>query len=367
MRTALYVLLPALGGCGLLGGRFDGPPSEMEANISAEAKALIAAAFDGIDRDALVDAHVHLAQRDGFFMEGPAADVIMSGAGAEDDEGYLARLVDLLRHTGGRAMLYALDHHHDRAKTSLYVPNDAVLDAARRWPELFIPVGSVHPYRDDALDELDRLAAAGVRHIKWLPNAMGMDPADARCDAFYARLVAHRMVLMSHTGRERSLEAEGGQHLGNPLRLRRALDAGVTVVALHCASDGYERAEGASNFDLFLRMMETYDQLYGDLSAVTFHGHLPEPLRVLLERSDLHARLINGSDYPIPGVSVVVRPSTLLRYGFITRDQWDPLNEIYAYNPMLFDFVVKRTVRHPRTGARFPASIFTLPAALRGD
>lgn len=367
MRAALYVLLPAAAGCGLVGGRFDGPPSAMDAGISAEARALVAAAYEGVDRDALVDAHVHLAQREGFFVEGPEADVFMSGAGAEDDEAYLARLVDLLRHTGGRAMLYALDHHADRSQTSMYVSNDAVLDAARRHPDLFIPVGSVHPYREDALAELDRLAEAGVRRIKWLPNAMGIDPADARCDAFYERLVAHRMILMSHTGRERSLEAEGGQHLGNPLRLRRALDAGVTVVALHCASDGYERAEGASSFDLFLRMMEEYDRLYGDLSAVTFHGHLPRPLQILLEREDLWPRLINGSDYPIPGVTVVVRPSTLLRYGFITRDQWDPLNEIYAYNPLMFDFVVKRTVRHPRTGARFPPSVFTLPEALRPD
>ena len=325
MRAALYVLVPALAGCGLVGGRFDGPPSEMDAHIGVEAKALIAAAFDGVDRDALVDAHVHLAQRAGFFMEGPTADVIMSAAGAEDDEGYLARLVDLLRHTGGRAMLYALDHHHDRERTSLYVPNDAVLDAARRHPDLFIPVGSVHPYRADALDELDRLAAAGVRHIKWLPNAMGIDPADARCDAFYERLVSHRMILMSHT---------------------------------------------VPSFDLFLRLMDDpkYDgRLFGDISTVTFHGHLPRPLRVLLERGDLHARLINGSDYPVSGVTVVVRPSTLLRYGFISRDEWDPLNEIYAYNPLLFDFVVKRTVRHPRTGARFPSSVFTLPAALRPD
>ena len=345
----------------------------MDAHIGVEAKALIAAAFDGVDRDALVDAHVHLAQRAGFFMEGPTADVIMSAAGAEDDEGYLARLVDLLRHTGGRAMLYALDHHHDRERTSLYVPNDAVLDAARRHPDLFIPVGSVHPYRADALDELDRLAAAGVRHIKWLPNAMGIDPADARCDAFYERLVSHRMILMSHTGRERSLEADGGQHLGNPLRLRRALDAGVTVVALHCASDGVDVDDDGArvpSFDLFLRLMDDpkYDgRLFGDISTVTFHGHLPRPLRVLLERGDLHARLINGSDYPVSGVTVVVRPSTLLRYGFISRDEWDPLNEIYAYNPLLFDFVVKRTVRHPRTGARFPSSVFTLPAALRPD
>ncbi|HPI23945.1 MAG TPA: amidohydrolase, partial [Spirochaetota bacterium] len=82
----------------------------------------------------------------------------------------------------------------------------------------------------------------------------------------------------------------------------------------------------------------------------------------ILERTDLHHRLVNGSDYPLPAVNVVIQTRVLARLGFITADERRCLNEIYRANPLLFDFVLKRTIRHPRTGARFPASVFTTGA-----
>ena len=39
---------------------------------------------------------------------------------------------------------------------------------AREFPEYFHPVGSVNPYRKDALQELERCARNGVTIIKWL-------------------------------------------------------------------------------------------------------------------------------------------------------------------------------------------------------
>ncbi len=34
------------------------------------------------------------------------------------------------------------------------------------------------------------------------------------------------------------------------------------------------------------------------------------------------------------------------------------LNEIQNYNPLLFDFVLKRTMRHPETKQKLAASVF---------
>ena len=34
------------------------------------------------------------------------------------------------------------------------------------------------------------------------------------------------------------------------------------------------------------------------------------------------------------------------------------LHEIYDYNPLLFDFVLKRPLRAPQTGERFAAEVF---------
>lgn len=39
---------------------------------------------------------------------------------------------------------------------------------AKEFPEYFYAIGSVNPYRDDALAELQRCAQNGVTIIKWL-------------------------------------------------------------------------------------------------------------------------------------------------------------------------------------------------------
>jgi hypothetical protein len=40
------------------------------------------------------------------------------------------------------------------------------------------------------------------------------------------------------------------------------------------------------------------------------------------------------------------------------------LNEIYHYNPLLFDFVLKRTLKLPGTNKRLPPSVFMVNAQL---
>jgi hypothetical protein len=83
------------------------------------------------------------------------------------------------------------------------------------------------------------------------------------------------------------------------------------------------------------------------------------PLRTILEREDLHERLVNGSDYPLPAVNMLIRMRPLVRRGYITVAEGDSLKEIYQYNPLLFDFTLKRTLKHPETRRRLPASVFT--------
>ena len=43
------------------------------------------------------------------------------------------------------------------------------------------------------------------------------------------------LILLSHGGEEKAVEADEDQKLGNPLLLRRALDHGVKVIVAHCA------------------------------------------------------------------------------------------------------------------------------------
>ena len=250
--------------------------------------------------------------------------------------------------------------------TEFYVPNAYVVRLAEQYPDVFVPVMSVHSYRADAVAELEQWAAQGVRYVKWLPNGQGMDPADPRCDAFYDAMQRLGLVLLTHAGEERAVAAGDAQALGNPLRLRRALARGVKVIVAHCASMGRnadldQPGRRVANFQLFLRLMgeDRYrGRLFGDLSASTQVNRTPGPLVELLRRADLHGRLVNGSDYPLPAINCVIWTRKLARLGLIAAAERVPLNELYRGHPLLFDYVLKRLVRDPATGARFPAAVF---------
>lgn len=65
-----------------------------------------------------------------------------------------------------------------------------------------------------------------------------------------------------------------------------------------------------------------------------------------------------GSDYPLPAMAVVVHTSKLRSMGYITKTEEKLLDEIYHYNPLLFDIVTKRVVRSPTTGKKYLTSAF---------
>ena len=90
-----------------------------------------------------------------------------------------------------------------------------------------------------------------------------MDPAAELCDPFYERMAALGLPLLVHCGSEHAVGGARTQELGNPLRLRRALEAGVRVIVAHCASTGDDedldappgRRTRLPSFELFLRLM----------------------------------------------------------------------------------------------------------------
>lgn len=377
-----------------IAGAFKHRPEELRTGLSASAKDLVKRAFDDIDSARLIDYHTHVAglgKGDTGISVNPALGswkhplgylkfrVYLSAAAVTDIEQADAQMIDRLvrlvsnieQH--GKHRLLAFDKYYNRdgtpnlGKTEFYVPNEYVFALVKKHPELFEPVISVHPYRPDALQELERGAKLGARMVKWLPNAMGIDPSDDLCDSFYRKLKELNLVLLSHGGEEKAVEAEEDQKLGNPLLLRRALDAGVRVIVAHCAGlgdnedldDKYRRR--LPNFDLFLRLMSEKryeDLLFADISAMTQFNRSGVPLRTILQREDLHPRLVNGSDYPLPAINILIRTRSLVKQGYITGDERASLNEIYDYNPLLFDFALKRTLKAPATSRRLPASIF---------
>ena len=198
---------------------------------------------------------------------------------------------------------------------------------------------------------------------------MGIDPASALCDAFYRRLAELRLPLITHGGKEYAMDAGEHQDLGNPLRLRRALEAGVRVVVAHCAAMGSFRdldRDGqpqARSFDLFLRLLgeDAYEEnLFADVSTLAHVHHGLGPLRELLKATELHHRLVYGSDYPLPALRFMLSPSKLQLGGLLEPEDRRLCNELFRTNPLLFDFAVNRSLRVVEGGKvyRFSTRVF---------
>lgn len=271
---------------------------------------------------------------------------------------------------GFKAMLFAFDWARDEAgkpmqdMSTYYASDEYMAKKAAEHPAHFEWVASIHPYDPRAFDRLDAAVAAGARAIKWLPTAQNIDPASPRLDRWYARLAALKLPLITHAGDEQAVVGFG-EHLGNPLRLRRPLDAGVRVVVAHCASLGHGeelepgKAGGKpSNFELFARLMDEVryrTRLFGDISAVVQNNRIGV-LDTLLARRDWQGRLLNGSDYPLPGVVPLIDLNRLVSRGLLAAGMVEPLRTLRHHNVLLFDFVLKRSLASQ--GRRFADEVF---------
>ncbi len=343
---------------------------------------LVRAAFDGLDPTALWDVHAHLL---GTGDSGSGCTVhpsmsqwwrpvevlrrqaILNAACVPDgaasvDRAYVERLLSLTADfpAGARWLLFAFDNAHgdDGAPhadaTTFHVPDRYAREVAAAHADRFAHVASIHPYANDALERLERAIGGGACAIKWLPSAMNIDPRDARCRPFYDRLAAARLPLIVHFGEEQAVPGAGRDAFGNPLLARAPLEAGVRVVVAHCASLGHAAdtdkpsAPRVPAFDLFARLMDERAHeslLLGDISAAFQINRKLAVARTLLERDDWHSRLLHGSDYPLPGIPVLTRPQRLADAGLLDAAAVPVLLAIREHNPLLFDFVLKRSLR----------------------
>ena len=392
-RRHFLTLLAGLGGAGCRSGPvLINPclPARLPENLANHE--LLRQTFDGLRPDYIWDGHVHLLgtgdSGNGTWINPHLNSLLQplqytqlrfylnaSCVDREDaDQSFLTRLLALKQGfpPPSRFMLLAFDYSYDESGrrrpdlSAFHTPNELAARLQQEFPGQFEWIASVHPYREDAVEALQQARKSGARAVKWLPSAMGMNPASARCDVFYTAMVEMGLPLLVHAGTEKAVHGSGRQELGNPLLLRRPLEHGVKVIVAHCASLGQGRDldKGAagpahSNFSLFARLMNEarYEGLlFGEISAVTQRNRDGRVLQTLLETDAWHGRLVNGSDYPLPGVIPLISLRRLCKQGFLSEAAAHVLKEVRKHNAILFDFMLKRLLRSG--GKRFLPGVF---------
>ena len=265
----------------------------------------------------LIDMHVHMVGNGGDGSGGwlrlgrwhgwlAGFMIKQLGLPADSLQGNLeGRYADILLHFVRESSLRAVvllahERVHDRDGRvrddlgSMFVPNDVVLALAKQHREFLAGV-AIHPARRDALDELDRCVGEGAVLMKCLPNCQNIDPSDVRYRPFWQRMAEHRLPLLAHTGGEHTVPVINPA-LADPKLLRLPLECGVTVVAAHCGTKS--GLFDHDYFDDWLKMLDEFPNLYGDISAMVSLnrcGHLHDCLD-----DGTVSRILHGSDFPVP-------------------------------------------------------------------
>jgi predicted TIM-barrel fold metal-dependent hydrolase len=261
----------------------------------------------------VIDCHVHVAAtephgRMSARLQGSLPFRFMQwrlglrGTEAEKERALAARLAQLIADTPriDAVVVLAFDAVYNefgmlnQRETHLYVTNDYVMDLVRQNRQMLFGC-SVHPYRADAVAELERCVAGGAVLCKWLPNTQGINPSDPRCVPFYEALAHHNLPLLSHTGGETSLPTIDAS-VADPLLLVPALERGVTVIAAHCGTRS--KPFETDYVPQFVRLAKEYEHFYGDTSALNlptrWYAYGPA-----LNEEQVRRKLIHGSDWPI--------------------------------------------------------------------
>lgn len=376
----LVGLTGLLGGCRYFDGQVWNQCQRQQHDLSEALRSnpLLQQVLQGLDGSRMIDAHVHLVGvghgHSGIWVnpnqyrwyqlkQQAQMQFYLNAACVEDaqdqDAAYVAYLRRLNRDmpAGHRMMLLAFDYAHDTSgrrlseQSAFYVPNAYAAALAQRYPQDFVWCASIHPYRDDALDELAWCVAHGAKAVKWLPPAMGIDPMHVKSQQFCRALAQYQIPLLTHAGAEQAVKGVHQTAFANPLRFRACLDQGATIILSHCASDGDSvdlddpNAKIVPNFTLFQRLMDNADyrsNLYGDISAITLLNRTPDILRTLLQRDDWHPRLLQGSDFPLPAVPLSIAVNYWQTHQLFTETEAEFLKQLRYDNPLLFDLACKR-------------------------
>lgn len=176
--------------------------------------------------------------------------------------------------------------------------NDAIIEAIRTYPNRLVGLGTVDPGAGRrALDEIDRLAQAGLRGLGELrPDDQGMltmleEGRGEELKALAEALRRHRMLLLLHAS-EPLGHAYPGKGTATPDRLERLLPLfeDVPVVLAHWGG-------GLPFYTLMPEVKKAARNVYVDTAALP---HLYDPQILQTARVTIGMdRVLFGTDYPL--------------------------------------------------------------------
>ncbi len=146
--------------------------------------------------------------------------------------------------------------------------------------------GSVHPDAPDALEEIDRIAALGMKGVKFHPEYQEIQPDDPRMRRIYRRIARDGLITVFHSGYD---PAYPGRCRMSAEMLAKVLPEfdGAPVVAAHM---------GGMRIWADVLRMDVPDNLYIDTAYCA--DCVPAPMAERLVEKFGVERVLFGSDSP---------------------------------------------------------------------
>ena len=148
-----------------------------------------------------------------------------------------------------------------------------------------VAFGSVHPDAPNALEELERIHAAGLKGVKLHPEYQGFYPDDPRMKPIYKKISELGLVALFHAGVDCAYTPPYHSMPGHLLGALKMLD--THVVAAHWGGVGFgvEVLEKLCGKDLYLDLSYGYDSI-------------PKPIAQAIADKHGTDRLLFASDMP---------------------------------------------------------------------
>ena len=165
--------------------------------------------------------------------------------------------------------------------------NNWILSVSRENREL-TAFGAIHPFMQNLEEELDRLAAWGVKGVKMMPLLQEVYPDDPRCGRLFEALIERKMILVAHAGRD---PLDRPEVFGTPDRFARTIECYPDLQMVLAHLGGLRMWD-----DVRRHLLSAGKNVYFDTAYVSFYMGQEEMGELIRDIGP--ERVIFGSDYP---------------------------------------------------------------------
>ena len=245
----------------------------------------------------IIDFHTHLfspdvvANREGYLRRDPVFHALY-----ENPKAAIATVDDLLAAMDSEEVEKSVACGFGWTTPELCtLGNDAIIDAVQRHPERIVGFGTIAPHAslESALDEIERLAAAGIHGLGELrPDTQGLfEVPEEGLSRLADALRRHQMALLFHASEPVGHDYPGKED-ATPGRMERLLStlSDIPVVLAHAGG-------GLPFFAYMPEVREALKDVYVDTAALPYlyDSQVLQGLVTAIGGD----KVLFGSDYPL--------------------------------------------------------------------